>query len=98
MKPRMLHRDFPFEVSCYTFGSMRVGNAAFVEAFGSLVTTSWRIHTYYDVAPIYPPAGPILGYTHVGIPVCTRSGSDATECTVPSISRFRLLMWSGWLA
>jgi predicted lipase len=76
-----VYRDFPFEVSCYTFGSPRVGNAAFVEAFRALVKTSWRVHTYYDLIPMLPPAWAIFGYTHVNSPVCPHLDSDSVECS-----------------
>ena len=96
-------RDFPYELSCYTFGAPRVGNAAFVAAFGELVDSGWRVHRYHDLVPMLPPPWGIWGYRHVDVPVCPAAlsplnsrelcaGSSSFLCVhsyvSPEISRF----------
>lgn len=63
-------RDLDWEVSCYTFGSPRVGNTAFSAAFGQLVKTSWRVHTFTDVVPRLPPPWFVWRFQHVDALVC----------------------------
>lgn len=50
------------QVSCYTFGSPKVGNPAFAAAYNKLVPDTFRFVNDADVVPTIPP----LGYEHVG--------------------------------
>jgi triacylglycerol lipase len=50
------------QVSCYTFGSPKVGNPAFAAAYNKLVPDTHRFVNDADVVPTIPP----LGYEHVG--------------------------------
>ena len=47
----------------YTFGSPRVGNQIFAQAFDSLIGQTWRIVHYEDIVPHLPLVG--LGFYHV---------------------------------
>lgn len=49
-------------VSCYTFGSPKVGNAAFATAYNKLVPNTHRFVNDKDMVPTIPPTG----YVHVG--------------------------------
>jgi len=61
----------------YTFGSPRVGNAAFVEAYNRLVPHSYRLVHNEDPVPHLPPEW--TGYTHAGVLVYCPT---ATQCEV----------------
>lgn len=50
------------QVSCYTFGSPKVGDPAFANYYNKLVPNTFRIVNDADVIPTIPPAG----YAHVG--------------------------------
>jgi hypothetical protein len=50
------------QVSCYTFGSPKVGNPAFAKFYNDLVPNTIRIVNDADIIPTIPPAG----YAHVG--------------------------------
>ncbi len=50
------------EVSVYTFGSPKVGNAAFVDAYSPRVPNTYRIVNDTDLIPSIPPGN----YYHVG--------------------------------
>ncbi len=50
----------------YTFGSPRVGNAAFARGLDGVPV--YRVRTASDIVTTIPPAGPPFGYCHVGIP------------------------------
>jgi predicted lipase len=43
-------------VSCYTFGSPRVGNNAFVKEFNRIVDKAVRVVHRNDLVPTLPPA------------------------------------------
>ena len=51
------------EVMMYNFGSPRVGNRAFADAYNAAVPKSWLITNSRDVIPTVPRLG---GYKHVG--------------------------------
>jgi hypothetical protein len=51
-------------VNCYSFGSPRVGNEAFVEAFESSVNHYWRMVNTFDPVPHVPPN--LFNFLHVG--------------------------------
>ncbi len=50
------------EVSCFTYGSPKVGNRHFVESYNRRVPQTYRFVNRFDVIPLLPP----LGYEHVG--------------------------------
>jgi len=50
------------QVSCYTFGSPKVGDPAFADYYSNLVPDTFRIVNDADIIPTIPPAG----YAHVG--------------------------------
>lgn len=52
----------PKNVRCFTYGSPKVGNAAFAESYNRRVKNTYRIVTKGDIVPMFPP----LGYHHVG--------------------------------
>lgn len=47
----------------YNFGSPRVGNRAFADAYNAAIPKTWRITNSRDVIPTVPRLG---GYKHVG--------------------------------
>ena len=47
----------------YSFGSPRVGNRAFAEAFNEAVPNAWRVVNNNDAVPLVPR---LLGFAHVG--------------------------------
>jgi len=49
-------------VSCYTFGSPKVGDSAFAGAYNKLVPDTHRFVNDTDLVPKIPP----FGYEHVG--------------------------------
>ncbi|KAI8472671.1 MAG: Alpha/Beta hydrolase protein [Monoraphidium minutum] len=53
----------PPELRVVTFGSPRVGNAAFAEFFDAHVAESWRFTHGRDIVPSLPPA--LMGFRHV---------------------------------
>jgi len=58
----------------YTFGSPRVGNAAFVKRADELLGLNWfRIVNQYDAVQIVPPE--LLGFRHVGILINCNTGT-----------------------
>lgn len=54
-------------VEVYTFGSPRVGDAAFVGAYDALGTATWRIANHRDLSQRIPAAD--YGYEHVAVHV-----------------------------
>jgi hypothetical protein len=50
----------------YTFGSPRVGNLAFAQAFASSDIPHYRVVHHQDIVPHVPFALPLIGYEHVG--------------------------------
>ena len=52
----------PHQVTVYTFGAPRVGNAAFAAAFNDTVEDSWRVTNCNDIIPTVPR---LMGYCHV---------------------------------
>jgi predicted lipase len=50
------------QVSCYTFGSPKVGNNDFVESYNHRVPNTFRLVNKNDLIPNLPP----LGYLHTG--------------------------------
>eukprot|EP00466_Bigelowiella_natans_P013779 jgi/Bigna1/82278/fgenesh1_pg.90_\ len=61
-------------VKKYSFGSPRVGNAAFARDFDETVEESWRIYNSKDVIPTVPR---MLQYSHVKTGVMINSTEDA---------------------
>ena len=55
------------DVTFYTFGQPRVGNAAYATAFSSLAQ-EFRVVHYKDIVPHLPPE--LLGFHHVATEVC----------------------------
>ena len=51
-------------IDVYTFGSPRVGNAAFVDFYDRHVPNTWRHVNDEDIVPLVPPTW--AGYRHVG--------------------------------
>jgi len=51
------------EVHCYTFGSPKVGNRKFVDAYNRRVPDTFRFVNGSDLIPRLPP----MGYDHVGL-------------------------------
>ena len=49
-------------VRAYTYGSPRVGSAAFVSSYAALVLDTWRVYNVRDVVPTVPR---LLGFAHV---------------------------------
>ncbi len=47
----------------YNYGSPRVGNAAFAQAYNRSIPNSWRISNKLDVIPRVPR---LMGYSHIG--------------------------------
>jgi hypothetical protein len=66
-------RDLPYPVSCYTFGSPRVGNSYFAREFDAGVPDSWRIRNKLDVVTSVP-TGTVFNYAHVNseVTICDR--------------------------
>lgn len=55
------------DVSCYTFGSPKVGNSDFVKFYNKLVPQTYRFVNGVDIVPNLPPDIPLLvDYEHVG--------------------------------
>jgi len=50
------------EVSCYTYGSPKVGNADFRASYNRRVPQTYRFVNRFDIIPSLPP----IGYRHVG--------------------------------
>ena len=50
------------DVSCYTYGSPKVGNKNFIASFNRRVPKTYRFVNRFDLVPSLPP----LGYEHVG--------------------------------
>lgn len=63
------------EISMYTFGAPRAGNAIFASQFNSLVPDSWRITNNRDIVPSVPR---LLGYSHVRHSVRLASDGSVT--------------------
>ncbi|GLC58164.1 hypothetical protein PLESTB_001325800 [Pleodorina starrii] len=61
---------FSGDVQLYTFGSPRVGNQAFMEAFNNMVPNAWRFTNTDDIVPRVPYSwrfdGARTTYYHVG--------------------------------
>ncbi|CAN6476994.1 unnamed protein product [Victoria cruziana] len=53
-------------VTMYNFGSPRVGNKRFAEAYNEVVKDSWRIVNHRDIIPTVPR---LMGYCHVAQPI-----------------------------
>ena len=51
------------QVSCYTFGSPKVGNSYFKDSFNKRVPQTYRFVNSADTVPALPPGG----FEHVGI-------------------------------
>ncbi|NJN92739.1 MAG: lipase family protein [Anaerolineales bacterium] len=55
------------QVSAFTFGSPKVGNAEFVAFYNKLVPQTYRIVNSVDIVPSLPPNIPlVVNYEHVG--------------------------------
>ncbi|CAI0383203.1 unnamed protein product [Linum tenue] len=65
-------------VTMYNFGSPRVGNKMFAEAYNQKVKDSWRVVNHRDIIPTIPR---LMGYCHVAHPVYLGPGElrDALE-------------------
>jgi Lipase (class 3) len=70
------------DVRVYTFGSPRVGNAAFADFLRSRTTESWRFTHGRDIVPSVPPL--LMGFHHVSrevwlvdVDVSTGTGSSS---------------------
>lgn len=50
------------KVTMYNYGSPRVGNKPFADAFAELVPDAWRVHNAADVVAAVPR---LMGYCHV---------------------------------
>jgi pimeloyl-ACP methyl ester carboxylesterase len=76
--PRGISCERTLVCAC-TFGSPRVGNAAFATLFGAMVPCSVRVKTPYDVVPSLPPESVFAQkYVHVkGGVVILRDGNCA---------------------
>ena len=57
-----LAKQYP-DVSCYNYGSPRVGNQAFSAFAGTIMTDFWRVTHYKDTVPHLPYEN--LGFYHV---------------------------------
>ncbi len=49
-------------IQCFTFGSPRVGNSAFVQMFQERVSNHWRVYNFDDPVPMLPLTG---NYEHI---------------------------------
>ncbi|KAJ6721658.1 hypothetical protein OIU85_024720 [Salix viminalis] len=58
-------------VTMYNFGSPRVGNKKFAEAYNQKVKDSWRVVNHRDIVPTVPR---LMGYCHVAQPVYLATG------------------------
>ncbi|CAN8232287.1 unnamed protein product [Cochlearia groenlandica] len=58
-------------VTMYNFGSPRVGNKKFAEAYNQKVNDSWRVVNHRDIIPTVPR---LMGYCHVAQPVYLSAG------------------------
>jgi len=63
-----------FDLTKYSFGSPRVGNAAFARDFDKLVPNSWRLYNSKDVIATVPR---LLSYSHVRTGVMIDSSKNA---------------------
>ncbi|KAI5649963.1 hypothetical protein M9H77_35968 [Catharanthus roseus] len=59
-------------VTMYNFGSPRVGNKKFAEAYNKKVKDSWRVVNHRDIIPTVPR---LMGYCHVAQPVYLVAGN-----------------------
>lgn len=50
------------QIKCFTFGSPRVGNQAFVEKFQEQIPIHWRTYNFDDPVPMVPST---RNYTHI---------------------------------
>lgn len=62
MHERHAYRDFEYDVSSYTFGSPRCGNARFASEYNRIVPRTFRMINTLDIVPQLPP---FLVYKHV---------------------------------
>lgn len=75
------YQNEPYQIfTLTTFGSPRVGNAAFVDAFSRYGISSIRVTHYYDIVPHVPEN--FLDYYHVSQEVWyNEANSDYTLCS-----------------
>ncbi|KAH9307385.1 hypothetical protein KI387_035296, partial [Taxus chinensis] len=66
------------DITMYNFGSPRVGNKRFAEAYNKRVKDSWRIVNHRDIIPTVPR---LMGYCHVAQPVYFTAG-DLRDASV----------------
>eukprot|EP00897_Mesotaenium_endlicherianum_P005430 jgi/Mesen1/4915/ME000246S04141 len=71
LRTSRLTRGAAFDVSMYNFGSPRVGNKRFAEAYNSLIKDSWRVVNRRDIIPTVPR---LIGYCHVCCPIFLSAG------------------------
>ncbi len=64
----------------YTFGSPRVGDAAFVQSLRSV--RIFRLYNPGDIVPLMPPSGGIFPFRHAGIPIAYQP-MDMMASTAP---------------
>lgn len=65
-------------VTLYTFGSPRVGDAGFVNAINRVVSNHYRVTSIRDPVPHVPAQ--IQGFAHAGVEVFYQSQVNYTIC------------------
>jgi predicted lipase len=78
------------KVTCYTYGSPKVGNADFVKFYNKYVPQTFRFVNGIDLVPSLPPDIPlVIDYEHVG-QLCqigdtaaSQVSADAGLCHLP---------------
>jgi triacylglycerol lipase len=67
------------DLSCYTYGSPRVGNSDFVKFYNKHVPQTYRFVNSVDIVPSLPPDIPLLvDYEHVG-QLCHLGDTQASQ-------------------
>ncbi|EPS63658.1 hypothetical protein M569_11126, partial [Genlisea aurea] len=67
-----LAKQGAISVTMYNFGSPRVGNRIFAQAYNEKVKNSWRVVNHRDIIPTVPR---LMGYCHVAQPVYLGGGA-----------------------
>ncbi|XP_021725202.1 uncharacterized protein LOC110692495 isoform X2 [Chenopodium quinoa] len=68
-----LAKNGAISVTMYNFGSPRVGNKRFAEAYNERVKDSWRVVNHRDIIPTVPR---LMGYCHVAQPIYLTAGNQ----------------------
>uniref|UniRef100_A0A803MVG9 C2 domain-containing protein n=1 Tax=Chenopodium quinoa TaxID=63459 RepID=A0A803MVG9_CHEQI len=68
-----LAKNGAITVTMYNFGSPRVGNKRFAEAYNERVKDSWRVVNHRDIIPTVPR---LMGYCHVAQPINLTAGNQ----------------------